>query len=116
MKQWLPSLVLCLSACVTSNTIVSLGPPAPPPTAKEYVDVLKRWTRHGDLRSDFDATIIVDATFRSPEFRSVQDSLVATEKVTTRPPDCCMVRTSGSRPRFPTRITLLTLPAIAASP
>src|SRR5215208_1886028 len=48
----------------------------------------------------------------SPDWRSFQRSLVATAR--------CTIfwlfwvwRTSGSRPRWPTRITLLTLPAIA---
>lgn len=60
---------LLLAGCATTPTKVSLGEPSPPPTAKDYVDQLKRWTRHAHLRNDFDQALDVDATFRSPEFR-----------------------------------------------
>ena len=58
-----------LSSCATTPMKVSLAEPSPPPTSKDYVDELKRWTRHAHLRSDFDQALDVDATFRSPEFR-----------------------------------------------
>jgi hypothetical protein len=63
-------LLVALAGCSSTNKIVSLDPPERPPAAKDYVDQVKRWSRHGDLRSDFDATMIVDATFHSPEFHS----------------------------------------------
>src|SRR3984957_9346426 len=54
-------------------------------------------------------------SFRSPVCRSFQVSLVATDRLAILVPDC-RVRISGSLPRLPTRITLLTLPAIASIP
>jgi len=63
-------LFLLLAACASGNQIVSLAPPAPAPSAKDYVDQLKRWSRHGDMRADFDATLIIDATLHSPEFHA----------------------------------------------
>lgn len=63
------ALTLLLSSCATTPVKVSLADPATPPTAKDYVDQLKRWTRHAHLRSDFDQALDVDATFRSTEFR-----------------------------------------------
>src|SRR5580658_9147138 len=51
-------------------------------------------------------------SFRSPLALSRQDSEVATDRFTTGSP-LVMRRTSGSLPRLPTKITLLTLPAIA---
>src|SRR5882672_1461516 len=48
---------------------------------------------------------------RSPEFLSRQLSEVARERLATRVPSC-VLRISGSRPRLPTRMTLLTLPAM----
>jgi hypothetical protein len=62
-------LALLLCGCAGAPVKVSLGEPSPPPTAKDYVDQLKRWTRHAHLRSDFDQALDVDATLRSPEFR-----------------------------------------------
>src|SRR6056297_1279315 len=49
---------------------------------------------------------------RSPVLRSFQVSEVATRRLHTLPP-FWNVRTSGSRPRFPMRITLFTDPAMA---
>ena len=63
-------VLLVAGSCATTSKVVSLGPPNPPPSAKQYVDQLKRWSRHGTLRSDFDATLIADATFHSPEFHA----------------------------------------------
>ena len=70
MSARLPLLCLLLAGCASSNALVSLGTPATAPTARDYVDQVKRWTRHGDMRSDFDATLIVDATLYSPEFQA----------------------------------------------
>ena len=53
-------------------------------------------------------------SLRSPDARSVQFSLVASVRLTIFEP-LCVVRTSGSLPRLPTRITLLTLPAMTES-
>jgi len=58
---------LALAGCASAPVKVSLAEPAPPPTAKDYVDELKRWTRHAHLRNDFDQALDVDATLRSPE-------------------------------------------------
>ncbi len=74
MKQ--PALLLAVllaplaAGCASTPIKVSLGEPSPQPSAKDYVDELKRWTRHAHLRSDFDQALDVDATFRSPEFRA----------------------------------------------
>jgi hypothetical protein len=61
---------LVVAGCAAGNQIVSLAPPSPAPKAKDYVDQVKRWHRHGDLRADFDATLIVDAVPFSPEFQA----------------------------------------------
>src|SRR5579871_3829537 len=53
-------------------------------------------------------------SLRSPEFLSRQVSEVARVKLTTGSPELSR-RTSGSLPRFPTRMTLLTLPAMVHS-
>src|SRR5882724_6037162 len=52
-------------------------------------------------------------SLRSPEFLSRQVSEVAMLRLAIGRPSCVR-RISGSLPRFPTRITLFTLPAIAA--
>src|SRR5437867_11019255 len=52
---------------------------------------------------------------RSPEALSRQLSEVAMDRFATREPSC-RLRISGSRPRLPIKITLLTLPAIALEP
>ena len=70
MSARLLLLVLALAGCASGNKIVSLGAYSPAPRASDYVDQIKRWTRHGDLRSDFDAAMIIDATLHSPEFRA----------------------------------------------
>jgi hypothetical protein len=49
---------------------VSLAPPPGEIKAKQYVEMLKRWTRHGHSISDFDEALTVDATMHSPEFRA----------------------------------------------
>ena len=63
---------LLLVAC--SHGRVSLEPPDQPISHKEYVDQLKRWSRHGQIFYDFDAALQVDATFRSLEFRQAYAS------------------------------------------
>jgi hypothetical protein len=55
--------------CASAPIAVSLADPSPPPTAKDYVTQVKKWTRHAHLRDDFDEALDVDATLRSPEFR-----------------------------------------------
>lgn len=67
MKRWLVALVL-VTGC--AKPAVSLKPPATPLSARAYVDVLKRFTRHGHVIDDFDETITVDVTLHGPEFRS----------------------------------------------
>jgi hypothetical protein len=73
MKQSALLLLLlapvAVAGCASAPIVVSLAEPAPPPTAKDYVDELKKWTRHAHLRNDFDQALDVDATMRSPEFR-----------------------------------------------
>src|ERR687897_315700 len=54
-------------------------------------------------------------SLRSPVPLSFQLSEVAIRRFTTGSPEFRR-RTSGSRPRFPTNITLFTLPAIGATP
>jgi hypothetical protein len=49
---------------------VSLREPGLSVIAAEYVDLVKRWTRHGHLREDFDIALDVHATLRAPEFRA----------------------------------------------
>ena len=61
--------LVVVAGCASNPPRVSLAEPAPPPTAKEYVNQLKKWTRHANLRSDFDEALDVDATLRAPEFR-----------------------------------------------
>jgi hypothetical protein len=63
-------VALLLVGCAGAPPPVSLADPTTPPTAKQYVDQLKKWTRHGHLLNDFDAALDVDATLRSPEFRA----------------------------------------------
>jgi hypothetical protein len=70
MKQLCALAALALFGCASVPPRVSLADPSPPPTAKEYVGQLKRWTRHANMRSDFDEALDVDATLRSPEFRA----------------------------------------------
>jgi hypothetical protein len=60
---------ILVAGCASAPVKVSLAEPAPPPTAKDYVAELKKWTRHAHLRNDFDQALDVDATLRSPEFR-----------------------------------------------
>jgi hypothetical protein len=48
---------------------VSLNEPTQPVTRKDYGKLLKRWTRHGHVITDFDDALDVNATLRSPEFR-----------------------------------------------
>jgi hypothetical protein len=71
MKQTALALLLGLVAgCASAPPVkVSLAEPATPPTAKEYVDQLKKWTRRAHLRDDFDEALDVEATLRSAEFR-----------------------------------------------
>ena len=59
-----------VAGCASAPIVVSLAEPSPPPTAKDYVDELKKWTRSGHLLADFDEALTVNATFRSPEFRA----------------------------------------------
>src|SRR5205807_4701768 len=54
-------------------------------------------------------------SLRSPEFLSRQLSEVASDRLAIRIPSW-VERISGSRPRLPTRITLLMLPAIGSPP
>jgi hypothetical protein len=63
-------LALGWAGCGAANKAVSLAEPAQAPSAREYVDLVKLWTRHGHLRQDFDIALDVDATMRSPEFRA----------------------------------------------
>jgi hypothetical protein len=67
MKRALVFALLCGCAHYPK---VSLEPPSSTPSAKEYVDQLKRWTRHGHVLADFDEALTVDATLHSPEFRA----------------------------------------------
>lgn len=68
MKQVL-ALALLLAGCAGAPR-VSLGTPSTAPTAKDYVSELKKWSRHAQIRNDFDEVLAVDATLRSAEFRA----------------------------------------------
>jgi hypothetical protein len=75
MKQWALALLLATSGtmlvgCASAPLRVSLGDPKVQPIAKDYVKQLKRWTRRGQILSDFDQALQLDATLRSPEFRA----------------------------------------------
>jgi hypothetical protein len=69
MKLAALAAVLVVAGCASAPVVVSLGEPSPVPTSKDYVDQLKKWTRHAHLRNDFDQALDVDATLRAPEFR-----------------------------------------------
>ena len=69
MKQLVAAAALMLAGCAGTPTRVSLGEPAAAPKADDYVGELKKWTRHAQIRSDFDEALDVNATLRSPEFR-----------------------------------------------
>ncbi len=64
----LSAILLLMIGCAAP--VVSLKPPSATPKASEYVDELKRWTRHGQLQHDFEVALSVDATMMSPEFRA----------------------------------------------
>jgi hypothetical protein len=61
---------LFTAGCGAANRVVSLAEPTRAPPASEYVDQVKKWTRHAHLREDFDIALDIDATLRSPEFRA----------------------------------------------
>lgn len=72
MPHLAPLLVtaaLALSAC--ASPVVSLAPPARTASAGDYADIYERWTRAGRTISkvEFDTTLMVSATLRSPEFQ-----------------------------------------------
>lgn len=70
MSRGLLALILLqLAACAAPSPAVSLAVPAQQPPAKEYVDELKRFTRHGHVIYDFDDAMAIDATFHAPEFQ-----------------------------------------------
>jgi hypothetical protein len=72
VKLALLTALACTLGCGVSGkaTKVSLAPIDKAPPASEYVDQIKKWTRHGHIISDFDETLQVDATLHSPEFRA----------------------------------------------
>jgi hypothetical protein len=80
-----------LCNCAASTPQVSLAPPAPPPAARDYTSQLKKWTRHGDIRADFDNTIGIDATFHSPEFQEAYAAKWA-EVYKLDPPEAARVK------------------------
>jgi hypothetical protein len=69
MKLLVAVAALLLVGCASTPTQVSLGEPSAKLTANDYVAELKKWTRHAQIRNDFDEALDVDATLRSPEFR-----------------------------------------------
>jgi hypothetical protein len=56
--------------CGGAPARVSLNEPTQAPVRKDYGKLLKRWTRHGHVITDFDEALDVNATLRAPEFRS----------------------------------------------
>ena len=77
-------------ACAASQP-VSLTQPAPPPAAADYKQLLVSWTRHGDIRYDFDNAFGIDATFHSPEFQEGYAAKWA-EVYKLEPPEAARVR------------------------
>jgi len=69
MKR-LAALALALCACGGPPPKVTLTPPSEPPPARQYVDELKHYTRHGHVIADFDEALTVDATLHAPRFRA----------------------------------------------
>jgi hypothetical protein len=59
---------LWLGGCAAP--VVSLAPPQSVPALGDYGAVLQRWTRHGNIRADFDEVLSVDATLFGPEMRA----------------------------------------------
>jgi hypothetical protein len=69
--KWLALCVLVALGCAgAARQRVSLNEPTQQMTLKDYEKYLKRWTRHGHVIHDFDDALDVNATLRSPEFRS----------------------------------------------
>jgi hypothetical protein len=64
------ALALVVLGCGGAPERVSLGDPQRALSDRDYVDQLKRWTRHGHVIADFDDALDVNATLRSPEFRA----------------------------------------------
>jgi hypothetical protein len=64
------ALAIFFAACAPPPR-VSFAPPQVVPPERDYVKLLKRWSRHAEVRSDFDATLIADATLHGPEFNEV---------------------------------------------
>lgn len=62
-------MALVLAGCASTPEYVSLAPPQAAAKPKAYYDEVKKWTRRGDARNDFDTTLIAYATFHSPEFQ-----------------------------------------------
>lgn len=65
---------LLLSGCAITNPVLSLSAPTTPARPSDYVNQVKRWTRRGDTLFDFDAALIIDATFHAPEFQAAFDA------------------------------------------
>jgi hypothetical protein len=61
---------LLFVACSHAPPPVSLAPPAKPPAAKEYLEQLRKFTRHCHIISDFDEALTADSTLHAPEFRA----------------------------------------------
>jgi hypothetical protein len=64
------ALAVGAASCAGTPAHVSLEEPRKWPRADDYVDELKRWTRYGHVRNDFDESLDVSATMRSAEFRA----------------------------------------------
>lgn len=60
---------LLLGAC--APPILSLAPPERAASASDYPEIYDRWTRVGRAisKTEFDTTLVVSATLRSPEFQ-----------------------------------------------
>ena len=67
--KWLAAALL-VAGCASAPPKVSLAPPSSQPSANDYVDELKTWTRHGHVIYDFDEALTVDATLHAPQFRA----------------------------------------------
>lgn len=61
------STLALVSGCATTHPkSISLAPATQAPDAKNYLEAVERYSRHGHLLSDFDETLTVDATLLAP--------------------------------------------------
>src|SRR5260370_25946696 len=64
------AVLVLLSGCAGRSQQLSLEPPPRAPSAGNYAEELKRWTRYGQLQHELNSALQVGATFLAPEFRA----------------------------------------------